>query len=701
MLAVKQEIRSHLAAITKRWGELTEPAQFELRCLEQDNKLPSWQHFAPEQIDEAVDYAASQNASNNNVYVTVNPIRIERAGKASSTADVIAAFYAFADADDQRGMDNIRSFAGPQPSLTVKTGSTPHLRGHAYWELDEPVYNLSAWTELQKAILGSLQTDPAIHNPDRIMRLAGTVTWPDEKKRGRGYVPEISTIKTVFHTDRDPVEFQRMYQVFQASKSDPISGFASAGIDLGPQRLDREKARIKALSGEEWNSHVLKLVGSYVTKGLDDDEIQSLVEELTFKTEASRRQIQKMIDGARAKGYAPSEPPQPLTTEELSALPELPFQSWIEKDLAAIPQPQFVYSDFYATGYTSLTVAPPKVGKSMLALAEAIDIATGRGILTGYQREPARVLYYNAEDDQDVLNSRVAALLTQYQIDQAEIVGRLYAVSGIDHDDFWLIGGIEGVINETLFAQLETFITVNKIDVVIFDPLQDLSRSPETNEIFRSVGQRLRLMANRTQTALGLVHHTRKIAQGVTASIDDARGGSALRGTSRFNRILVSMSEDEGAKAGITNHRYYFRLADMESNLAPPSATVNQWYEKVSVMLPSGQSVGAVKKWQWPDAFDGVTNEDAAAVQQAVAAMVSNEPSQSSQAANWVGVTVAIALQLDVSQDAVKARVKELVKHWIRTDVLAIEERPDGRNGRIKKVVVAGMNSPTTTITTH
>ena len=40
------------------------------------------------------------------------------------------------------------------------------------------------------------------------------------------------------------------------------------------------------------------------------------------------------------------------------------------------------------------------------------------------------MLYYNSEDDQNVLKARVAALLTQYQIDQDEIVGRLYAVSG-------------------------------------------------------------------------------------------------------------------------------------------------------------------------------------------------------------------------------------------------------------------------------
>ena len=113
-----------------------------------------------------------------------------------------------------------------------------------------------------------------------------------------------------------------------------------------------------------------------------------------------------LIVRTRTKFEAP-EQPQPLTPVEASALPSLSFQAWQEKDLTAIPSPTFVYSDFYALGYTSLTVAPPKVGKSMLALAEAIDIATGQGILTGYTREPLRVLYYNAEDDQDVLDARV------------------------------------------------------------------------------------------------------------------------------------------------------------------------------------------------------------------------------------------------------------------------------------------------------
>ena len=694
-VANEAHVRQHLTILTKRWPELDEPVQFEIRCLERDTKFPTWKFFDPDQIDQAVEYVANQN-TRNNVYVTINPIRIERQGKASSTADAVAAFFVFVDADDTAGMDGIRSFAGPRPMFTVKTGSMPKPRGHAYWELEEPCLNLKAWTDLQKSMIRSLSTDPSIHNPDRIMRVAGTVSWPDQNKRDKGYVPEIVTIKTEFDSDSDTVEFEKMCQAFSAVET-PAT--ATLDIDLGDQPLDRERARIQALSGKQWNSATFQLVGSYVRQGLTDTEIHSLTAPLTlegYTVADTARDVNDMISRTRTKFEKP-EQAQPLTSEELSTLPDLPFQFWKDIDLTAIPSPQFVYSDFYALGYTSLTVAPPKVGKSMLALAEAIDIATGKGILTGYKREPLRVLYYNAEDDQDVLNSRVSALLTHYQIEQADISGTLMPVSGIDHDDFWLIIGTDGIINETLFLRLEKFITVNKIDVVIFDPLQDLSRSPETNEIFRAVGQRLRLMATKTQTALSLIHHTRKMQAGQAASIDDARGGSALRGTSRFNRILIGMSEDEGVKAGVENHRYYFRIADAESNLAPPSASVNQWFEKISVITPSSQAVGAVKKWEWPDAFDGITKEDAVAVRQAVAAMDADPPQESARGNDWVGYTVANVLGLDINEKAINARIKEMLKHWIKEDVLTVVQRDNPRAGRTTKYIFAGSNNPNIT----
>lgn len=382
-----------------------------------------------------------------------------------------------------------------------------------------------------------------------------------------------------------------------------------------------------------------------------------------------------------------------LSEDEIEAIPPALFRSWVVKDLTAIKHPEFVYSDFYARGYTSVTIAPPKAGKSMLGLAEGIDMATGRGFLTGVSRDPMKVVYYNAEDDENVIDARVSALLTEYGIDQSEIAGRLFPTSGVDKPEFFMVSGQDGIVNEALFVSIEKFIRETGADVLIFDPLQDLSRSPETNEVFRMLGQRLRRMASSCGVALGLIHHTRKIAPGMQATIDDARGGSALRGTARFNRILSPMTEDEGAKAGVENHKFYFRIADVESNLAPPSADINRWFEKVSVETPNGHRVGAIKPWKWPDAFDGLTRNDAAKVRTEVARMA-DPPRADIRSAAWIGVVVADCLGFDLAEPADKNKVKSIVQKWIETDVLRVEESHDARNGRAVKVIVAGHNNP-------
>jgi hypothetical protein len=326
-------------------------------------------------------------------------------------------------------------------------------------------------------------------------------------------------------------------------------------------------------------------------------------------------------------------------------------------------------------------------------LAEAIDMATGRGILTGKPREKIRVVYYNAEDDQDTIDSRVAAILTLYGIDQEEIEGWLFPHSGVEETAFYMVSGQDAVINEHLFVAIERFCQEAKADVLIFDPLQDLTRSPETNEVFRAMGQRMRLMASRTQAALGLIHHTRKVTAGMTPSIDDGRGGSALRGTARFNRILISMTEDEAAKAGVTNHRHFMRIGDVESNLAPPSADVNRWFEKVDVKTPNGWHYGALRPWLWPDAFDGVTRQDAARVRAQIN-MLPDPPRADVRSGTWVGVIVADALGLDLTAKSDKQKVKTVIDKWLETDVLRLSEGHDPRAGRPIKVVIAGDNNP-------
>lgn len=370
------------------------------------------------------------------------------------------------------------------------------------------------------------------------------------------------------------------------------------------------------------------------------------------------------------------------------------FKAWQPIDPGNIPLVRFVYGDTYAAGYLTVTFAAPKTGKSLLAMAEAIDAATGRGFLTGKQSAPERVLYFNAEDDQDVLNGRVVTLLKAMGADQSEIVGRLTVVSGVpEGQQLVLIHGDQNEINEAAFGVLASVFRRDQIALAIFDPLQDLSQSSETNEAFRALGGRIRRLASETGVALGLIHHTRKPTAGVQATLDDGRGGSALRGVARFNRLLVPMTEAEGAQAGVDDFRHYFRIAEVESNLAPPSSDRNRWFKKFGVEIGNGGYAPAIKPWAWPEAFAGVTVNDACRVRSAIAAR-DPAPRENVQAKEWCGHVVADVLGLDMSKPKDKARVKVMVKQWIETGVLAVERMVHGPKRKEVGFVFAGPNNP-------
>lgn len=364
---------------------------------------------------------------------------------------------------------------------------------------------------------------------------------------------------------------------------------------------------------------------------------------------------------------------------------------WDDVNLSSIPRVEYVYNRFYAKGYTSVTAAPPKVGKSLLGLIEAVDIATGRGLLTGEQQAPQRVYYYNAEDDIDTIRNRVGAILKHYGIPQAEIRGRLAIHSGTGDGGFYIISGAEGIIHEAQFQAMEEACLAASIDCMILDPLQDLSRSPETNEVMRLLGGRLRRMATRCNLAIGLIHHTRKMQPGVKASIDDMRGGSALRGTARFNRLLVPMTNDEAAKAGLTDHRSHFQIGDIEGNLAPPSSDYAKWFEKISVTADNGESVGVVVPWQWPDAFCGVGIEAAIACRNSVST-APERPRESDQAKAWVGHLFGPILGIESHDKAGKSKLKSIIRTWLDTGVLATVSEYSTRDGRNTTYIIPGPN---------
>lgn len=135
----------------------------------------------------------------------------------------------------------------------------------------------------------------------------------------------------------------------------------------------------------------------------------------------------------------------------------------------------------------------------------------------------------------------------------------------------------------------------------------------------------------------------------------------------------------------------------MESNLAPPSSERNQWFEKLGQKIGNGESVAVVRPWTWPEAFSGVTVNDACKVRSAIAAR-EIPPRKDVQAKDWAGHIVAYVLGLDLGKKADKARVSAMLKKWIETDVLRVESLTlDSKKGKAVDCIFVGPNSPAET----
>ena len=191
-------IAQFITIITADWSNTPhQVGGFEIRCLGENRSTVS-QIFALNAVSEATDLAVRMNANKLNVYMTINPIdmgAVVKSGKSANDSDILRAHYSFADADDVQGITGLDELAGLiEPDITITTGTIPHERRHAYWRLTEPCLDLPLWKERQKQIAVKFKTDKAVVNPSRIMRLAGTVSYPSSSKATKGYVPELVTM---------------------------------------------------------------------------------------------------------------------------------------------------------------------------------------------------------------------------------------------------------------------------------------------------------------------------------------------------------------------------------------------------------------------------------------------------------------------------------------------------------------------------
>jgi hypothetical protein len=149
------------------------------------------------------------------------------------------------------------------------------------------------------------------------------------------------------------------------------------------------------------------------------------------------------------------------------------------------------------------------------------------------------------------------------------------------------------------------------------------------------------------------------------------------------------MTEKEAASAGVENHRLYFNTYNDKANLQPP-AEAKDWFKLNSVSLGNGldggDQVGVVAKWAWPDALADVTGND---FERVAAAIRRGKWRESHQANDWVGGAVAEAMGLDLADATARAKVRGLLKIWIKSGALVVVEGHDDKRNLRKYVEVA------------
>lgn len=399
--------------------------------------LNNWAYFnlLESGVSEAASFAANRNREGSNVYVGVNPRKPNTPGKrAANTDDVEIAFFHFADIDKPESLVGlVERYGALPPTMTVTTGTVPNKRPHLYWRLEEPVMNMAEWTERQSGIAKSLGGDDVI-DPPRIMRLAGTVNYPTQKKLAKGYKMELTSLRTQFPNERCDVTPEQVAATYPRPASEilPVARQSETGSTLRDMaRGTRVSDLIAAIQhGDQWHNNMVRLVAHLVGTGRSDAEIMTMAAGLTlpgFTIDQTAREMATAIVGARRKWSMP-EPDETVEQEEdrrEDAESIFPLLSLDE--LENMPPPTWLIDGILPEHGLSIVYGDPGAGKSFVVLDMALRIAFGMD----WHGQPAKQsgVLYIAGEGKHGLGKRVTGWRKQHYLEGTDAPFKLLPVA--------------------------------------------------------------------------------------------------------------------------------------------------------------------------------------------------------------------------------------------------------------------------------
>ena len=318
-------------------------------------------------------------------------------------------------------------------------------------------------------------------------------------------------------------------------------------------------------------------------------------------------------------------------------------------------------------GVVTSTVAPGGFGKTSLSLFEALEMV----------KAGLRVWYISAEDDRDELDRRIAAYVQRHCITPMEMATNFFVDDKMSFPFKIARMGKSGTqFDELKLVDFEAAIAIDKIDVVILDPLVSFHYLPENDTTSMDLlVKRLGEIAQRRQCCIELSHHVRKPTMGqAEITVYDARGAGAIVNAVRSCRVLNQMSLIEAQQAEIEADKRlaFIRVNSGKRNMAPPEKA--RWRKLVSIEIANGDNVQAIEEYDYPKVFAKLTTLDVEWVQGLLAVRNYRVDPRSS---DWLGLQIAERFGRDVSNKGHVKWVSSVLSTWEKNKVFKREELED------------------------
>ena len=531
-----------------------------LTVIDPDTEEIETETFTSAETKAAKAFIEQQNRRGRNVYYSPNPLR-RNMSKKPKKVDVARIEYLFADLDPRdneppeeaklRYRRALQQFE-PKPSAIIDSGNGIQ----PLWRLDPPILlgkpvlnndgklvfsagdqaKIDEVEQLAKTVMKQLGSKVGTQNIDRILRLPGTINYPNRVKRRKGWVKCRARL-LLFHKSTCSLGH------FPHEES-----AANACAAKHEQELPRDLQTLLYLKpGQHPYPTRSELLMAFLIKaiqqGIGDDVIVAACINKKYTGSAiyehcaenqGERYVRRQIEKARKRCEA--KPP--------SSGGEVVLVN--AKDVIALPT-DWLWEGHLARGEQEMMTGDPDVGKSLIHCDVVARVTTGERWPDGSRsREPGNVIMLTAED---TLATTVKPRLIAAGAN-LERVHFLDCIKTNDKEHYFLLSdhldALEKKINE-----------IGNVPLITIDPItayQGKINSSSATDVRGQLGP-LKGLAARTNVAISSITHPPKrpgehwVSQfiGSQAYIAAARIGHVcvlqVRWDDHGNKIAVSKDE--------------------------------------------------------------------------------------------------------------------------------------------------------------